>query len=94
MDIIDSLALANLKRCPRCNQLDLSIINLFSAREFDERGFIDLFCPHCMINIEKDRYGRTNKIIDFSSKKTNIFLPSPKGKPLKAFLLKRSDLYE
>lgn len=107
MNILESISLINLKRCPSCNQNDLTVINLFSVKAFEEQGYIDLFCPHCMYSIEKDRYGRTIRLTSFSNEKkryfkphfsltakTKIFLPSPKAQRVNAFLIKRSDLNE
>ena len=98
MDSSDLLTRGNIKRCPRCNKMDLSIINLFSVREFEEQGYLDLFCPNCMISVEKDRYGRTIRIIDFrnrheASSPIRALLEAPKGQSFKAFLIKRSDLH-
>lgn len=107
MSVLESITLVNLKRCPDCNNCNLNIINLFSVKDFEERGYIDLFCPQCMSIIEKDKYGRTMRITKHGDTKkdcfkphfslrarANIFLPSPKTKPFNAFLVKRSDFNE
>lgn len=109
MSVLESVTLISLKKCPSCNKNDLNIISLFSVKEFDEKGYIDLFCPHCMSVVEKDRYGRTmslKKLSDPFYKKDcfkphfsrrariNIFLSHQKTLLFNAFLVKRSDLNE
>ena len=107
MNVLESITLVNIKRCPNCEKNDLNIISLFSVKDFDEKGYIDLFCPHCMSVVEKDRYGRTTRLTQLSDPKkdcfkpsfslrtrVNIFLPRQKTLLFNAFLIKRSDLNE
>lgn len=97
MSVLESISLVNLKRCPECNNCNLNILNLFSVKDFEEQGYVDLFCPQCKSIIEKDRYGRTVRVtkhLETNKTRGIIFLPAPKTRLFKAFLIKRSDVNE
>ena len=92
---IFDLNVSNLKRCPRCNKHDLTILNLFTVKSILERGYVDFFCPHCMALVVKDPEGRIIQVSKFQNKKasTVCFINTKKELPFTAFLIKRSDLH-
>ncbi len=99
MNDLDSTRLVTLKRCPQCKKPDLTFINLFTIREFERREYVDLYCPNCLIVVEKDKYGRVINVTNFGNKQNEkrshacFLLAAPKKRPPLAFLIKRSDLH-